>query len=33
MFSKEAQKFLDDTTVYLVTKGIKKEDIDSFMEV
>nr|WP_113708512.1 MULTISPECIES: DUF1129 domain-containing protein [Bacillus cereus group] len=32
MFSKEAQKFLDDTTVYLVTKGIKKEDIDSFIE-
>lgn len=32
MLSKEAQQFLDDTTVYLVMKGIKKEDIDSFIE-
>lgn len=32
MLSKEAQQFLDDTTVYLVVKGIKKEDIDSFVE-
>ncbi|ABS22960.1 NADH dehydrogenase subunit N [Bacillus cytotoxicus NVH 391-98] len=30
--SKEGEKFLTDTKVYLLTKGIKEEDIDIFLE-
>ncbi|HDV8365902.1 TPA: DUF1129 domain-containing protein [Bacillus cereus] len=30
--SKEGEKFLIDTKVYLITKGIKEEDIDAFLE-
>lgn len=30
--SKEGEKFLIDTKVYLITKGIKEEDVDAFLE-
>ncbi|GAB6413398.1 DUF1129 domain-containing protein [Bacillus luti] len=30
--SKEGEKFLIDTKVYLITKGIKEEDVDAFIE-
>lgn len=30
--SKESEKFLIDTKVYLITKGIKEEDVDAFLE-
>lgn len=30
--SKEGDKFLIDTKVYLLTKGIKKEDVNAFLE-
>ncbi|WP_144506723.1 DUF1129 domain-containing protein [Bacillus mycoides] len=30
--SKEGEKFLIDTKVYLITKGIKEEDVDTFLE-
>ncbi|MGG0455830.1 DUF1129 domain-containing protein [Bacillus mycoides] len=30
--SKEGGKFLIDTKVYLITKGIKEEDVDTFLE-
>ncbi|PFD45951.1 hypothetical protein CN285_03065 [Bacillus cereus] len=30
--SKEGKKFLIDTKVYLITKGIKEEDVDAFLE-
>lgn len=29
--SKEGEKFLIDTKVYLITKGIKEEDVDAFL--
>ncbi|WP_002145950.1 DUF1129 domain-containing protein [Bacillus cereus] len=29
--SKEGEKFLIDTKVYLITKGIKEEDVDTFL--
>ncbi|EJQ48728.1 hypothetical protein IEQ_03400 [Bacillus cereus BAG6X1-2] len=29
---KEGEKFLIDTKVYLITKGIKEEDVDAFLE-
>ena len=29
---KEGEKFLIDTKVYLITKGIKEEDVDAFIE-
>lgn len=32
MISKEGEKFLIDTKVYLITKGIKEEDVDAFLE-
>ncbi len=28
--SKEGEKFLIDTKVYLITKGMKEEDVDAF---
>ncbi|EPY7704233.1 MULTISPECIES: DUF1129 domain-containing protein [Bacillus cereus group] len=30
--SKEGEKFLIDTKVYLITKGMKEEDVDAFLE-
>ncbi|WJX03981.1 DUF1129 domain-containing protein [Bacillus cereus] len=30
--SKEGEKFLIDTKVYLITKGIKEEEVDAFLE-
>ncbi|GAB6430137.1 MULTISPECIES: DUF1129 domain-containing protein [Bacillus] len=30
--SKEGEKFLIDTKVYLITKGMKEEDVDAFIE-
>jgi len=30
--SKEGEKFLIDTKVYLITKGIKEDDVDAFLE-
>ncbi|HDR3903759.1 DUF1129 domain-containing protein [Bacillus cereus group sp. N18] len=30
--SKEGEEFLIDTKVYLITKGIKEEDVDAFLE-
>jgi len=30
--SKEGEKFLIDTKVYLITKGMKEEDVDTFLE-
>ncbi|MCR9018071.1 DUF1129 domain-containing protein, partial [Bacillus paranthracis] len=30
--SKEGEKFLIDTKVYLTTKGMKEEDVDAFLE-
>lgn len=30
--SKEGEKFLIDTKLYLITKGIKVEDVDAFLE-
>ncbi|KAA0762824.1 DUF1129 domain-containing protein [Bacillus sp. SH5-2] len=30
--SKEGEKFLIDTKVYLITKGIKEKDVDAFLE-
>ncbi|KAB2501629.1 DUF1129 domain-containing protein [Bacillus cereus] len=30
--SKEGEKFLIDTKVYLITQGIKEEDVDAFLE-
>ena len=32
MISKEGEKFLIETKVYLITKGIKEEDVDAFLE-
>lgn len=30
--SKEGEKFLIDTKVYLITKGIKEEEVNAFLE-